>query len=215
VTDRPAFPDGLRAFHGCDWAPVVAETELGLHLAQLAAAMPFAAVRALDAMGMPRDVLNAMVLAGDLARARVAIGKGGLFEFDGPDAALLIAVREAGQVIDVCAVRSAQPDEWAVLRGEGWLLGHAAFLRCLLDGEGELRVRGNPIDWLVGGAEGICVLDWSAAALGSLRGLGPKVTLICDDMRAAERLGAVLAWDGLPKVRSLDAVGEMNGRMAA
>ena len=144
-----------------------------------------------------------------LARARVALGAGGLFEFDGPDAALLIAVREHGQVIDVCAARSAAPDEWAVLRGDGWLLGHDAFLRCQLDGEGSLRVRGNPIDWLRGGCVGICVLDWSAAALGALRGLGPKVTLICDEPQAAQRLGAVLAWEGLPKVGVAGTVSEM------
>ena len=195
-----AFPDGLRAFHGCGFCAPAIDTEMGLMLAQLSAAMPFAAVRALDAMGMPRGVLNAMVLAGDLARARVTIGKSGLFDLGEGEPALLIAVREGGAVIDVCAVQSARPDEWALLRGDGAVLGHEALMRCVLGIDAALPVFGTPLAWLVAGGTGICVLDWSATVLGQLRGLGPKVTLQCEDARAAEVLGRALAWDGLPKV---------------
>ncbi|NBW12170.1 MAG: hypothetical protein EBR82_29485 [Caulobacteraceae bacterium] len=214
MTAWRAFPDGLEAFHGVrrESAGLVASA-LGDWLAGLAVRMPFAAVVALEEMGAPRGVINALLVRGDLARARVTIGKGGLFDFDdGGAPALLLAVREAGEVIDVCAVQSARPDEWALLRGEGLVLGHRALLRCVLGIDDVLPVFGTPLAWLVAGGAGICVLDWAPSVLGQLRGLGPGVTLHCEDARAADVLGRALAWDGLPKVAVRPADEE---RMAA
>lgn len=197
-----AFPDSLAAFHAARGdAERLAWSELGEWLAGLAARMPFAAVAALDELGAPRGVINGLLLRGDLARARVTIGKSGLFDLDdGGAPALLIGVREAGAVIDVCAVQSSRADEWALLRGDGAVLGHHALLRCMLGMDDVLPVFGTPLAWLVAGAVGICVLDWAPSVLGQLRGLGPGVTLQCEDARAAEVLARALAWDGLPKV---------------
>lgn len=202
MSHRRAFPDGLAAFHGAapDAEPLV-PSELGDWLAALSVRMPMAAVRALDDLGAPRGAVNRLLVQGDLARARVLAGKNGLFDLDdGGAPALLIAVREAGVVIDVCAVQSARPDEWALLRGEGVVLGHRALMRCVLGVDDVLPVFGTPLAWLVAGCAGLCVLEWSAGVLGQLRGLGPRVTLQCEDARAAEVLARALAWDGLPKV---------------
>lgn len=202
-----AFPDGLAAFHGIEpgarFAPVMALDGFGMDLARASLGFGIGGLRHLDAMGVPLDFANRLLVQGDLARARVAVGDSGLFEWDGGEAHLLIGVREFGELVDVVAVRSAAPDEWAMLRGDGWALGADA-LFMVREGLGEvLRVFGTPFDWLRGQGAGICVLDWTAHALAELRGLGPGVTLQCDDHGAAQRLGAVLAWQGLPRVEAI------------
>lgn len=153
-------------------------------------------------MGVSRSFANRMLCDGDLARARVRVGASGLFEWDGGEPHLILGVREFGDLVDLVAVRSAAPDEWALLRGDGWVLGHDALFMAREGLASNLRVFGTPFEWMRGDGAGICVLDWTAHALGELRGLGPNITLIADDHGAAQRLGAVLAWAGLPKVEA-------------
>lgn len=158
------------------------------------------AVRHLTDKGVPVAFVNALLMEYRIATARVTVGKSGLFEFDAGEPHLLIGVTEAGQVIDVCAVRSPTPDKWGLLTGDGWALGHEHFAAARLGTVDKLRIFATPFDWLRGAGAGLCLLDWDAAALGALRGLGPGVTLECSDARAAELLRRALTWGGLPKV---------------
>lgn len=207
-----AFPDGLMAFHGMggDVPPVMPWDDLSFWLAQQSVRFRRSAGQALQAMGVPALFVNALLLEYRLATGRVAIGANGLFVVEAGEPHLLIGVTEARQVIDVCAVRSAAPDEWGLLTGEGWALGHEHFAAARLGTADVLRIFATPFDWLRGEGAGLCVLEWDAAALGALRGLGPGVTLICDDAAAADKLGRVLAWEGLPRV-----VGVEDARLAA
>lgn len=202
-----AFPDGLSAFHGIEigarFAAVPVLDGFGMDLARASLAFGIAGLRHLEAMGVGLAFANRLLCQGDLARARVSVGGSGLFEWEGGESHLLIGVRELGELVDVVAVRSSAPDEWAMLRGDGWALGHDALFMAREGLTDSLRVFGTPFDWLRGQGAGICILDWSAHALGELRGLGAGVTLKCDDHGAASRLGAVLAWQGLPRVEAI------------
>lgn len=203
----PAFPDGLAEFcrmrQGARFAPVIDLHGFALDLAKASACFGYGAMVHLRAMGVPVEFANRLLMQFDLARAKVSVAASGLFEWDGAEAHLLIGVREFGELVDVVAVRSAAPDEWSMLRGDGWVLGHDALFEAKEGLSDLLRVFGTPFDWLRSSGEGICVLDWTAHALAELRGLGPSVTLQCDDHRAAQRLGAVLAWQGLPRVEAV------------
>lgn len=204
---RAAYPDGLARFHGIDpggrFAPVHSIDGFGMDLARASLGFGKAGMRHLDALGVPPAFSNRLLCQGDLARARISMGKSGLFEWNGDEPNLLIGVREFGELVDVVAVRSAAPDEWSLLRGEGWALGHDALFAVREGLATTLRVFGTPFDWMRGQGAGVCMLDWSAHALAELRGLGPNVTLICDDHGAAAKLGAVLAWQRLPKVEAI------------
>lgn len=69
----------------------------------------------------------------------------------------------------------------------------------------ELRLYATPMAWLRAGGAGICVLDWTASALGALRGVGSGVTLVVEP-GAKARLDAMLAHGGLPLVAETQTV---------
>ena len=150
-------------------------------------------------LGIPAKALAQLCGAGDLAAARVSLSKdGSRFEPEGPDARLLMLVREQGVPVDIVALATHDEDQWALRRGEGWCLGYDAWLRCEIGMAHELRVHGTPLAWLRAGCEGACVLDWGMG-LRQLRGLGEAVTLRCD-RGAAVAMKARLARGGLPMV---------------
>lgn len=189
----------------------------------LAAGVTWPRVRRLIEMGVPAALVGELNGAGDLAFARVSLSGGGrFFEFPGPDARLILGVREQGVLVDLMAIHSEQPDDWALRRGAGWCLGYDAWLACESGRAQVLRIVGTPMDWLLSGGpsrcgsdcvldhssgrtdEGtICVLDWEAA-LPMLRGLGEGVLLRCD-RGAGERLEALLRRGGLPRVKEVPA----------
>lgn len=185
---------------------------LEAELAEAAHALPFGAVRLLEAMGVPIGVVGQMTGAGALGRVRASIGKGGRWEpAEDGEPRLIVAVREQGVLVDLAALSSSERDSWALRTGEGWLLGFEHFHAAQLGGADRLRLFGNPVDWMAAGGEGICVLDWSRAALSALRGLGSDVAIACDNDGAAEALTNALRWGGLPRV----AVDDFRGREAA
>lgn len=183
-------------------------------MARGALAMPFAAVRLLIDMGVPPAFAARLSGAGLLGRLRVA-ERGGLWRED-PDGAprLLLGVRDrAGEVIDIAALSSTDPDAWALLTGDGWLLGWDRVEdAALADPETApvVKMHARPIDWLRAGGEGACLLDYGPGALGELRALGPAVELACDNEPAAAALAAMLQWGGLPR-----CVAPRNERKAA
>lgn len=166
----------------------------------LALELPWAAVRALLDMGAPRAFVSELVINGDLALAQVDVaGRSGLFEWQGPDRRLILGVRRGGELIDLVALSTSCEDEWAVRLDVADILGEDLLLDAVLAERRELRLFGTPMAWLRGGGAGICVLDWTPAALAALRGLGTGVTLVCD-RGAKARLKALLEHGGLPLV---------------
>lgn len=165
------------------------------------AAMPSAAGFArLLALGVPAATIGPMLENFDLGTARVSISRdGSRWEPEGPDARLLVGVREQGVLVDIAALATHDPDQWAMRRGEGWCLGYDAWLRCETGHAHELRLHATPLAWLKAGGAGLCVLDWDIG-LRMLRGLGEAVLLRCD-RGAGERLKALLQHGGLPRVK--------------
>lgn len=174
------------------------------------------------ACGKPRSAVERLVSLGcdrrfvaqlneDFGPARVALHADGTFAIGGPDQRLLLGVREAGGLVDVLALSSTCRDEWAVRTGLATMLGWDLWLEAQLGQRRRLRVFATPLDWLAGhapweddgsgGPGGICVLDWSAEALGMLRGLGESVTLTVDP-GAKDRMKGLLAYGGLPRVEA-------------
>ena len=152
------------------------------------------------ALGVPAAALAQLCGAGDLAACHVGLSRdGSRFEPEGPDPRLLLAVREQGVVVDIAALATHDPDQWALRRGEGWCLGYDAWLACETGRAHELRVHATPIAWLQAGCEGIAVLDWDMG-VRHLRGLGDHVQLRCD-RGAGKRLTALLQHGGIPRVK--------------
>lgn len=197
---RHDFATSLEVSSGGAPVPVEPWDDLSFDLAWRSIKFGIRSVRHLADQGVPVLFVNSLLMEYRIATARVTVGKSGLFEFDAGEPHLLIGVTEAGQVIDVCAMRSARPDKWALQTGEGWALGHEHFAAARLGTVDTLRIFATPFDWLRGEGAGLCLLAWDAPALGALRGLGPGVTLECSDARAAELLRRALTWGGLPKV---------------
>jgi len=176
-------------------------TDLGLEFGARAAALPFVAVSHLIDIGVPAPFVARLTGQNDLALARVALGHRGLFTWEGDQRRLLLAVRDEGAVVDVCALRLAKPQEWHLLTGAGRLLGDEWLRAALIGTVRTLRIFGDPLAWMRGSGSGVCVLRWSRETISELRSLGEGLTLLCDDQRAARRLNSILAWDHLPAVR--------------
>lgn len=187
--------------------------DLEFDLLAAAAELPWSAWRALLGMGADRPFAASLHGAGDLGVGMVSLsGDGALWAPEGPDRRLLLGVREGGELVDVLALSSTCRDEWAARTGQARLLGfdqwEEASRAVLADRRARLRVHATPFDWLAAGGNGICVLDWTAEALGMLRGLGERATLAVDP-GAKERMKGLLAWGGLPQVEAVQIGREM------
>lgn len=82
---------------------------------------------------------------------------------------LILPVHEDGELVDLVAVSSTEPDDWHVRTGAATALG-------LFDGwhhrwVDAVPVHRNPLEWLRAGGEGLCILDWSSPDLDRLRDL--------------------------------------------
>lgn len=82
---------------------------------------------------------------------------------------VLSPVYADGQIIDIVAWRSDAPTKWLWRTGIGWALGTDE-LRPRWD-NAPMPIHATPLDWLRAAGEGICVLDWDAPDLASLRTL--------------------------------------------
>lgn len=203
-------------------------------LLSAAVATPFAAFGMLAALGVPHARAAQLHGAGLLGVAPVALSPdGSTWSPGGATQRLLLGVEDGdGELIDIVALASHRRDEWALRTGDGWALGldmladvelardrAVAEARSSLPGRGpgkapravHLRICATPLDWLsrpksFDGLDdpAICVLDWSAMALCTLRGLGERVVLNVDPA-AKERLQAMLAYGGLPRVETVRA----------
>lgn len=183
--------------------------DLEYELACRCAEMPRSALDLLAAMGVDARFALALNSAGSLAVGKMTIeADGARWTPGGPDQRLLLAVREGGGLVDVLALSSSCRNEWALRRGDGVMLGFDLWAQAQCGAIDRLRVFSTPFDWMAAQGEGICVLDWTAEALGMLRGLGPKVVLRTDH-GAKEKLRNLLQWGGLPRVESVAGVRRM------
>jgi hypothetical protein len=102
--------------------------------------------------------------------SRIRTLEDGLFELDADGAdALIIPVMQIRQgdwcgfdmshpeVVDMIALRTAEPDRWWWRVGTGWALG-TEHLGC----DAPLRVVATPLDWIAAAGRALCILDWSA-----------------------------------------------------
>jgi hypothetical protein len=133
--------------------------------------------------GLRAAVVARLNVSGEIGLAAMTIeGGGSRWSPEGPDQRLVIAVRDAfGVLIDLVAVASHDPQEWALRTGEGEMLGaallDAAACAAMAERKPRVRVFSNPIAWLCGlqveGLDlfpaGVCVVEWEAG-LRALRG---------------------------------------------
>lgn len=185
--------DGAAAMFAAAFDPL--EQEL------LAASLTPAAAASLEVIGVPRAVIGRYLL--DLGLVQMTISAdGGRWELDGPDRRLVLAVRARGVLIDLVALASGARDEWALRTGDGVMLGSDRFWACQCGAVQTLRIFDTPFAWLIGGGDGVCVLEWGEQVLAQLRGLGPKVVLQVEPA-AKTRLQVLLACGGLPRVEAV------------
>lgn len=167
----------------------------------LAASLTPAAAASLEAIGVPRGVIGRYLT--DLGLVQMTIsGDGGRWEPHGPDRRLVLAVRERTALIDLVALASGARDEWALRTGDGAMLGSDLFWSCQCGARQVLRIFDTPFAWLIGGGDGICVLEWNEQVLAQLRSLGPR-TVLQVEPAAKARLQGLLAWGGLPRVEAV------------
>lgn len=163
----------------------------------------YRACQRLEALGVPgRFVaeLNARCMIG---AARVNLSRNGKrWDPEGPDARLLLAVTECGELADIAAVSTSSPDQVALRTGFAAMLGDEELERVermvMAGRRVRLRLFADALEWLRASGEGVCILDWSLA-LPRLRGLGEAVTIETPHAIAAV-LRSRLERGGLPLV---------------
>lgn len=108
---------------------------------------------------------------------------------EGP-AHLIQPVLDDGELIDLLAWGSVQPDRWGLRVGTGWALG----LENVTEPGGWdgscAHLAATPLDWLRGGAVATVILDWDAPEIERLRYLGE---VVCSDGAIAALLHAALS----------------------
>lgn len=95
---------------------------------------------------------------------------------------IVLPVVHDGALVDLCAFRSTNPDEWRLRTGNGWALGlEEGVGRWVWNSPGDPgasppkhpvgcppHIFGSPLDWLRGDCSGICVLDWRSPEIYQL-----------------------------------------------
>lgn len=192
-----------------------APDNLGLRAQMLVAAngLRFSAVTFLREQWVPARWLAEACAAGEIGRARVHYSRDrDLFEMaegDG-ETAIILPVVEDGILTDLVAFDPRQADGWALRSGNGVMLGWDqwsanAWMPPRATGWAEapaLKLYANPLQWVRGGGDGLCLLAWTSATMAMLRALGPNRMIVCEDERFAAVVEAKMAErQGLPAVR--------------
>jgi hypothetical protein len=82
-------------------------------------------------------------------------------------AAFVHPVVADGAIVDLLAWRSLQPERWWLRLGVAWALGIDNLTRH--DLAEPLRIADTPLNWLRGGARGICIVDYDSPEIRSLQ----------------------------------------------
>jgi hypothetical protein len=117
--------------------------------------------------------------------AKAKAGEDGLFLLGEGVPHLLLPVIMDGELIDLLAFRSGSPNDWMLRTGLGWALGMDRGLEPYTRGDVP-TVHETPLDWLRADCTGLCVLDWSALELHSLKGIA-KIACATDALRSTLR----------------------------
>jgi hypothetical protein len=141
--------------------------------------------------------------------AKAKAGEDGLFLIGEGVPHLLLPVIMDGELIDLVAFRSGNPNDWLLRTGLGWALGMDRGLEPYTWDDAPTLVE-TPLDWLRAECRGICVLDWSASELHSLKGIA---RLGCASDGLASTLRRHLIRD--PNLPEIFTVPQGAGRMAA
>jgi hypothetical protein len=146
--------------------------------------------RALERLGVSRNTLCDLWARnyGFGVMAASDAGDGTYYPGDGQPH-LLLPVYEDGELVDLCAFRSANPSAWLLRSGMGWALGLEHGLEPHTWGD-PVRLSLSPLEWLQNDAAGLCVLDWDAPEVRYLVGV-PH--LVCSDAGHASTLRRTLS----------------------
>ena len=205
IAGREELRAAATAYGAFAWLEIHAELDDPLAQAMHGHRMSRAAWDALHRAGVPAELVARLNVHQEAVSARVDLWqRGNLFSFGGPDARLVLAVRDAqGALVDLVALSGGCEEEWPLHEGAGEMLGEGALLaageRAATFGRAELRLHPTPMAWLRSGCEGVCALQWNPAVLNRLRSLGETVTLRTDPGTRA-RLTALLQHGGLPAI---------------
>lgn len=102
---------------------------------------------------------------------------------------LLIPCYERGEIVDIVALKAAEPDVWFHRTGQAVILGADRLATCVK--LGTLDVVSTPMDWLANPFKVVCVLNW-AAAYHELSPLRDWPELRVDTVRLARAVGLYL-----------------------
>ncbi len=165
-------------------------TELAGELKNAASAVTALHLRRLAVLGVGWSVI------GELGRhhygfgvSRAAPDGSGLYSPGDGEPHLLLPVYEDGELVDLCAFRSDVPLNWLLRTGLGWALGLEEGMAPHAWAD-TVPLAESPLEWLRGGATGLCVIDWDAPEVTYLADL-PHI--VCSTERLAEQLRSALA----------------------
>lgn len=152
--------------------------------------MKFTAITALRDMGMDVGQILRWQSLYALGRMRVEFGRDGFWSpIDiGGVQALVLPVMDGPELIDMVAFSPLSPDQWYLRRGDGRILGSGSGMADWDTGIEEIRIFATPMEWMMAGGEGICVLTWDERAIRDLMFLGGKVRLMADSHALAQHI---------------------------
>lgn len=147
-----------------------------------------APLRQLEALGVSRTVCAELGL-NRWGVIRASEGEDGLYILGEGEPHLVLPVIDQGELVDLVAFRSSDPNRWLLRRGVGWALGLESGLERHTWGD-PVPLAVSPLEWLQQGADGLCVLDWDAPEVHYLVGV-PH--LVCSNEHQAAMLRRALS----------------------
>jgi hypothetical protein len=164
--------------------------DLSAELASAALAIKIMHFRTLERLGVARDTLcERWRHDWGFGVAPATAGEDELYvPGEGPPH-LILPVYDDGELVDLCAFRSADPTRWLLRTGQGWALGLERGLMAHAWGD-PVPLAVSPLEWMRQGCVGLCVLDWSAP---EVRYLLEVPHLVCSSRDLAAMLRAKLA----------------------
>lgn len=166
------------------------DRELASEMDRASFGLKFTAVTALRDMGVALGQILEWQSLYLLGRMRVEFGRDGFWNpIDiGGVQALALPVLEGPMLVDIVAFSPLSPDIWALRRGDGRILGSGTGMADWDTGVEEIRIFATPMEWMIAGGDGICVLTWDDRAIRDLMALGGKVRLMADSHALATHI---------------------------
>lgn len=168
-----------------DW-----DRELASEMDRSILGMKFTAVTALRDMGMDVGQILRWQSHYALGRMRVEFGRDGFWSpIDiGGVPALVMPVLDGPMMVDIVAFSPLAPDQCYLRRGDGRILGSGDGMPDWDTGIEEIRIFATPMDWMIAGGDGICVLTWDERAIRDLMFMGGHVRLMADSYQLAAHI---------------------------